>query len=62
MSCQIDGLNWLCDNWWIRQPCILADEMGLVSSVLTLLLFNSLCLLGQNSTGSHLSWNGDRQV
>lgn len=27
---QIDGYNWLCDNWWNRQPSILADEMGLV--------------------------------
>ncbi|KAK7021538.1 hypothetical protein R3P38DRAFT_1127368, partial [Favolaschia claudopus] len=28
---QVDGFNWLCDNWWNRQPSILADEMGLVS-------------------------------
>lgn len=27
---QIDGVNWLCDNWWRLQHCILADEMGLV--------------------------------
>lgn len=27
---QIDGFNWLCDNWWRLQHCILADEMGLV--------------------------------
>ncbi|KAI6007186.1 SNF2 family N-terminal domain-containing protein [Pisolithus albus] len=33
MKFQIDGLNWLCDNWWIRQPCILADEMGLGKTV-----------------------------
>ena len=29
---QVDGFNWLCNNWWNRQHCILADEMGLVSS------------------------------
>ncbi|KAI6047780.1 P-loop containing nucleoside triphosphate hydrolase protein [Pisolithus marmoratus] len=33
MKFQIDGLNWLCDNWWIRQSCILADEMGLGKTV-----------------------------
>ncbi|KAL4070788.1 hypothetical protein J3A83DRAFT_4245468 [Scleroderma citrinum] len=33
MKFQIDGLNWLCDNWWIHQPCILADEMGLGKTV-----------------------------
>jgi SNF2 family DNA or RNA helicase len=27
---QMDGFDWLCDNWWNLQPCILADEMGLV--------------------------------
>ncbi len=31
MPFQVDGFNWLCDNWWNKQPCILADEMGLVS-------------------------------
>lgn len=31
MPFQIDGVNWLCDNWWNHQNCILADEMGLVS-------------------------------
>ena len=30
MPFQIDGVNWLCNNWWNRQHCILADEMGLV--------------------------------
>ncbi|KAI0068286.1 hypothetical protein BV25DRAFT_1987089 [Artomyces pyxidatus] len=30
---QIDGFNWLCDNWWNRQPSILADEMGLGKTV-----------------------------
>lgn len=34
MPFQIDGVNWLCDNWWNHQNCILADEMGLVSSSL----------------------------
>ncbi|KAI0307674.1 SNF2 family N-terminal domain-containing protein [Multifurca ochricompacta] len=33
MSFQIDGFNWLCDNWWNHQPCILADEMGLGKTV-----------------------------
>ncbi|KAF9270030.1 hypothetical protein L218DRAFT_952224 [Marasmius fiardii PR-910] len=33
MSFQVDGFNWLCDNWWNRQPCILADEMGLGKTV-----------------------------
>lgn len=32
MPFQVDGVNWLCNNWWNRQHCILADEMGLVSS------------------------------
>lgn len=30
MPFQVDGVNWLCNNWWNRQHCILADEMGLV--------------------------------
>lgn len=30
MPFQVDGVNWLCDNWWNHQSCILADEMGLV--------------------------------
>ena len=33
MPFQIDGVNWLCDNWWNRQNCILADEMGLVRAL-----------------------------
>ncbi|KAF9244536.1 hypothetical protein BU15DRAFT_42035 [Melanogaster broomeanus] len=33
MTFQIDGYNWLCDNWWNRQPSILADEMGLGKTV-----------------------------
>jgi len=33
MPFQIDGFNWLCDNWWNHQPCILADEMGLGKTV-----------------------------
>lgn len=32
MPFQVEGVNWLCNNWWNRQHCILADEMGLVSS------------------------------
>lgn len=31
MPFQVDGFNWLCNNWWNHQHCILADEMGLVS-------------------------------
>ncbi|TRM65956.1 SNF2 family N-terminal domain-containing protein [Schizophyllum amplum] len=33
MPFQVDGFNWLCDNWWNHQPCILADEMGLGKTV-----------------------------
>lgn len=33
MDFQIDGVNWLCRNWWDHQNCILADEMGLVSLI-----------------------------
>ncbi|KZT75062.1 hypothetical protein DAEQUDRAFT_659936 [Daedalea quercina L-15889] len=33
MPFQIDGVNWLCDNWWNHQNCILADEMGLGKTV-----------------------------
>ncbi|KAK7064375.1 chromatin remodeling factor mit1 [Favolaschia claudopus] len=33
MDFQVDGFNWLCDNWWDRQQCILADEMGLGKTV-----------------------------
>ncbi|KAJ8083792.1 hypothetical protein PM082_002558 [Marasmius tenuissimus] len=33
MPFQVDGFNWLCDNWWNNQPCILADEMGLGKTV-----------------------------
>lgn len=30
MPFQVEGFNWLCNNWWNHQQCILADEMGLV--------------------------------
>ncbi|OBZ79352.1 Chromatin remodeling factor mit1 [Grifola frondosa] len=33
MPFQIDGVNWLCNNWWNHQNCILADEMGLGKTV-----------------------------
>ncbi|GLB35984.1 putative class II histone deacetylase complex subunits 2 and 3 [Lyophyllum shimeji] len=33
MPFQVDGVNWLCNNWWIHQHCILADEMGLGKTV-----------------------------
>ncbi|KAJ7487418.1 SNF2 family DNA-dependent ATPase [Mycena galericulata] len=33
MDFQVDGFNWLCDNWWNHQHCILADEMGLGKTV-----------------------------
>ncbi|OAX44419.1 hypothetical protein K503DRAFT_765038 [Rhizopogon vinicolor AM-OR11-026] len=33
MPFQMDGFDWLCDNWWNLQPCILADEMGLGKTV-----------------------------
>ncbi|KAI0347824.1 hypothetical protein BDW22DRAFT_1349889 [Trametopsis cervina] len=33
MPFQIEGVNWLCNNWWNRQHCILADEMGLGKTV-----------------------------
>ncbi|KAI5124175.1 hypothetical protein M0805_000981 [Coniferiporia weirii] len=30
---QVDGVNWLCRNWFHHQQCILADEMGLGKTV-----------------------------
>ncbi|KAJ7654999.1 SNF2 family DNA-dependent ATPase [Mycena polygramma] len=33
MDFQVDGFNWLTDNWWNYQPSILADEMGLGKTV-----------------------------
>ncbi|KAG5636366.1 hypothetical protein H0H81_008284 [Sphagnurus paluster] len=33
MPFQVDGFNWLCNNWWMHQHCILADEMGLGKTV-----------------------------
>ncbi|TCD65653.1 hypothetical protein EIP91_002326 [Steccherinum ochraceum] len=33
MPFQVDGVNWLCSNWWKLQPSILADEMGLGKTV-----------------------------
>lgn len=33
MDFQVDGVNWLCNNWWNIQHCILADEMGLGKTV-----------------------------
>ncbi|KAJ3843907.1 SHREC complex subunit Mit1 [Lentinula raphanica] len=33
MPFQVEGFNWLCDNWWNQQSCILADEMGLGKTV-----------------------------
>ncbi|KAF7799325.1 hypothetical protein EIP86_010557 [Pleurotus ostreatoroseus] len=33
MPFQVEGVNWLCNNWWNRQHCILADEMGLGKTV-----------------------------
>ncbi|KAF7320271.1 SNF2 family DNA-dependent ATPase [Mycena kentingensis (nom. inval.)] len=41
MDFQIDGFNWLCDNWWNKQPCILADDMGLGKTVQALSLARS---------------------
>jgi chromodomain-helicase-DNA-binding protein 4 len=45
MDFQIDGVNWLCTNWWNSQHCILADEMGLVSLVYKGSLCQSLHIL-----------------
>ncbi|TFK30824.1 hypothetical protein FA15DRAFT_608326 [Coprinopsis marcescibilis] len=33
MPFQVDGFNWLCDNWWRHQTSILADDMGLGKTV-----------------------------
>ncbi|KAF9015550.1 SNF2 family N-terminal domain-containing protein [Cyathus striatus] len=33
MPFQVDGFNWLNNNWWRHQHCILADEMGLGKTV-----------------------------
>ncbi|EDR15764.1 SNF2 family DNA-dependent ATPase [Laccaria bicolor S238N-H82] len=33
MPFQVDGFNWLCNNWWNLQHCILADDMGLGKTV-----------------------------
>ncbi|KIP12064.1 hypothetical protein PHLGIDRAFT_400060 [Phlebiopsis gigantea 11061_1 CR5-6] len=33
MPFQVDGVNWLINNWWNLQHCILADEMGLGKTV-----------------------------
>ncbi|KAH8119925.1 hypothetical protein DFH11DRAFT_1557318 [Phellopilus nigrolimitatus] len=33
MPFQVDGVNWLCSNWFHHQQCILADEMGLGKTV-----------------------------
>ncbi|KAF8642010.1 hypothetical protein AX16_009731 [Volvariella volvacea WC 439] len=33
MDFQVDGFNWLSNNWWTHQHCILADEMGLGKTV-----------------------------
>ncbi|KAL0951419.1 hypothetical protein HGRIS_008111 [Hohenbuehelia grisea] len=33
MDFQVEGFNWLCNNWWKLQHCILADEMGLGKTV-----------------------------
>ncbi|KLO20752.1 hypothetical protein SCHPADRAFT_816295 [Schizopora paradoxa] len=33
MDFQVNGVNWLCRNWFMKQQCILADEMGLGKTV-----------------------------
>ncbi|KAI0030210.1 SNF2 family N-terminal domain-containing protein [Vararia minispora EC-137] len=33
MPFQVEGFDWLCNNWWNKQQCILADEMGLGKTV-----------------------------
>ncbi|KAL5519231.1 hypothetical protein ACEPAH_914 [Sanghuangporus vaninii] len=33
MPFQVEGVNWLCRNWFRHQQCILADEMGLGKTV-----------------------------
>ena len=56
MDFQIDGVNWLCRNWWNFQNCILADEMGLVRLIATVLLHNLSFFVasGQNSADCHI--------
>jgi len=39
---QIDGVNWLVNNWHAHRPCILADEMGLGKTVQTVTFLNTL--------------------
>lgn len=50
MPFQVDGFNWLCNNWWNHQQCILADEMGLVSTPLLPHKTNEEPSLGKNRT------------
>lgn len=45
---QVDGFNWLCNNWWTNQHCILADEMGLVRRFLLRYSLATLFSSGQN--------------
>lgn len=32
---QLEGVNWLLWNWWLRRSCVLADEMGLGKTIQT---------------------------
>ena len=50
MPFQVDGVNWLCNNWFNRQHCILADEMGLVSKRCCMRVARRLILSTQGKT------------
>lgn len=41
-SYQIEGLNWLLQNWHSRKSCILADEMGLGKTIQALAFLRTL--------------------
>ena len=45
---QLEGLNWLMFNYYIRQNCILADEMGLGKTV------QSIVFLLELMVGKHV--------
>jgi hypothetical protein len=52
---QVDGVNWLAHQWWIRKPAILADEMGLVRIYARNLhtATDSCAFLGQDYSDHH---------
>ncbi len=53
---QLEGLNWLTFNYYIRQNCILADEMGLGKTVQSIVFLLEVMVRESDSNHSDVSF------